>query len=200
MKRVELNQKKVKPQYFNLFNVFFQKRSNKSQAEIMGIAIVMVLIMLGIIFVIRFVILPEDVNIKKSYDQTQMAANFLSSAVKTTTECNKLSVTELIQDCAENYGNNLALYSCPNGMNSCDFLNYSMEILLNASLNIMPQVNYDLFICYWDEYNAQCSTNQGDILSNFSKTGCLGKRVEWESQQHSLPTDVGVRVIQMYIC
>jgi hypothetical protein len=172
----------------------------KSQAEIMGIAIVMVLIMLGIVFVIRFVVLPEDINVKKSYDQTQMAANFLSSAVKTTTECNRLTITELIQDCSENYGNNLALYKCPDNMNSCQFLNYSMEILLNASLNIMPQVNYDLLICKWDDYNRQCSIDDSSMLSNFSKNGCLGRRIEYESQQHSLPTDVGVRVVQMYIC
>lgn len=172
----------------------------KSQAEIMGIAIVMVLIMLGIVFVIKFVVLPEDTNIKKAYDQTQMAANFLSATVKTTTDCNRLTVTELIQDCTENYGNNLALYNCPNGMNSCEFLNESLEILLNSSLNIMPQVKYDFFICYWDDYNRECGRNSGDIISNFTKTGCLGRRVELESQQHSIPTDVGVRVVQMYIC
>lgn len=175
-------------------------KNKKAQAEIMGIAIVMVLIMIGIIFVIRFVVLDEDINVKKAYDQTQMAANFLSSAIRTTTDCNRLTITELIQDCSENYHNSLALYRCPGNRNSCEFLNHSMEILLNSSLDLMPQVSYDLFICRWDEYNRRCSNAEGELISNFSKQGCLNRRVEFESQQHSLPTDVGIRVVQMYIC
>jgi len=86
------------------FKMREKKTLKKAQAEIVGITIVMVLIMLGIIFVIKFVVLPDEYNIKQAFDQSQMAANFMDSVLKTTTTCNNLEVTELIQDCAENYG------------------------------------------------------------------------------------------------
>jgi len=192
------NELKIKHSYS--YSIFSFSRKIKSQAEIMGIAIVMVLIMIGIVFVIKFVVLPEKTNTKKAYDQTQLSANFLSTSLKTTTECNGFTMTDLIQDCAANYGKGSYRYRCPDGRDSCSFLNDTMELLLNASLNKMPNVKYDLYICYWDQYNQECGTEEGDIIGEFKKGSCLSGRIEYESQQYPIKTDVGTRVVQMYIC
>ncbi len=188
-----------------------QKRKS-AQAEIVGITIVMVLIMLGIIFVIKYVILPEGYNIKQAYDKTQIAANFMDAALKTTTNCNTLTITELIQDCSEHYSSPSYLYQCPEdfnlnicigGCSSCEYLNESMEYMLNNSLNQMPQVKYDLFICRWDEANSRCFGGSADIISNFAHNYCnstTDRTVTYESKQQPIPTDVGNRVAQMYVC
>lgn len=177
-----------------------QNKSKKSQAEIVGITIVMVLIMLGIIFVIRYVVLPEDYNIKQAFDKTQMAANFMDAVLKTTTTCNTLTITKLVQDCAENYGSVSSQYTCPGNITSCIFLNQSLELVLNSSLNKMPQVNYDFYICMWDDANDKCGS---EIISSFPKNYCnrtVNTTRGYEAKQQPIPTDVGNRVAQIYVC
>jgi hypothetical protein len=188
------------------------KLKNKGQAEIIGITIVMVLIMLGIIFVIRFVVMPDEYDIKQEFDKSQTAANFMDSLLKTTTTCNQLTITELIQDCAENIANPNHLYSCPadtvlgiceNGCRSCEFLNQSIEYILNHTLNEMPQVNYELYICTWDSVNIRCFSNPGDIISSFPNNPCRDVARfpnGFTLKQQPIPTNVGNRVLQMYIC
>jgi hypothetical protein len=189
-----------------------QKLNKKSQTEIIGITIVMVLIMLGIIFVIRFVVLSDNYNIKQEFDKSQMAANFMDAVLKTTTSCNQLTITELIMNCAEFYGNTNQLYNCPSdtalgicpgGCRSCDFLNQSLEYILNNSLNQMPQVNYEMYICRWNPANAECNTGVGDIISSFQHANCRNATrfpIGYTQKQQPIPTNVGNRVLQMYIC
>jgi hypothetical protein len=182
------------------------KKAKKGQSEIVGITLVMVLVMLGIIFVISYVVLPESTNIKQNYDQAQVAANFMDALLKTTTECNSLTITELIQDCAEHQDTMTGIYMCPetdlcSGVcNSCEYLNLSMKYIFDSSLNKMPQVNYDLYICKWDHANAQC---YGELISDFQNSDCKDN-TKWpkgyESKQQPIPTGVGNRVMQMYVC
>jgi hypothetical protein len=179
----------------------------KAQAEIVGITIVMVLIMLGIVFVIRFVILPQDENIRAIYDRTQMASNFIDTFANTNTDCNELTMTELIQNCAENYDDTDFQYLCPNtaalcpDCRSCEFLNTSLGYILENSLNKI-NVRYDLFICKWDEVNVRCRNEYPeDVISYFYHKSCLNSTIgEYEMKQTPVPTDAGNRVIVMYIC
>ncbi|MCB9358628.1 hypothetical protein H6503_01730 [Candidatus Woesearchaeota archaeon] len=187
-------------------------KRTKAQAEIVGITIVMVLIMLGIVFVIKYIVLPQDYNIKDAYDKTQTAANFMDAVMKTTTKCNTLTITELIQDCAERYGTEF-LYNCPEdtmagicpgGCDSCTYLNASLEHILENSLDEMPQVHYDLYVCRWNHANGECfDLVEGDMISYFPMHDCQdGSRWTkgYEAKRLAIPTDVGNRVMQMYIC
>lgn len=182
------------------------KKQTRAQAEIVGITIVMVLIMLGIIFAIRFVIVPDGQNIKQNYDRNQMAANFMDAMLKTTTECHGLTFTDLVQACAQARENPTAFtYRCPEVTGICDeqcdtctFLNKSLEILIDDSLYLMPQYSYDFFICRFDTVSNRCFDT--DILSTFQKGGCLGRSRDFDSKQQPIPTEVGNRVVQMYIC
>ncbi|MFT4304316.1 MAG: hypothetical protein ACMXYG_07150 [Candidatus Woesearchaeota archaeon] len=184
--------------------------NKKAQGEIVGITIVMVLIMLGIIFVIRFVVLPDRYDIKQAYDMTQTASNFMDSAMKTTTNCNKLTVTELIQDCAENYGTSF-LYNCPpdplvcaTGCDSCNYLNNTLQVILDSSLNLMPQVNYDFFICQWSAASGRCLNSEPSHMISYFPTNQCDNATRWqrgfEARRLVIPTNNGNRVVQMYIC
>jgi len=65
----------------------------------------------------------------------------------------------------------------------------------------MPNVHYDFFICDWDDANIMCSTT--DMISSFPKDYCFditNTTKEYESKRQPIPTDVGNRVVQMYIC
>lgn len=193
-----------------------EKKNKLGQAEIIGITIVMVLIMIGIIFVIKYVVLPDDFNIKESYDKTQIAANFMDAMLKTTTNCNNLPMTELIQNCVEHYGSTL-LYQCPaddalgictGGCTSCEYVNQSISHILTNSLDKMPQISYDFFICKWDDANGECEMNdpanpdEANMISYFPKDNCTNLAVykKYDQKQQPIPTNAGNRVAVTFVC
>lgn len=196
------------------------KSNRRSQAEIMGITIVMVLIMLGIVFVIKFVVLPENIDIKQIYDKTQMSSNFINSLSRINSNCSGRTIGDLIQDCVENYNNpvnQIICYQdfiCKDGdCSSCEYMNNSIGYMLNHSFNVM-NVKYDFMICKWDDTGdiPACETiDPGrpgviniseSIISYFEHGSCLAKgaRAEYESKQILIPTSQGNRYIQVYIC
>jgi hypothetical protein len=185
----------------------------KSQAEIMGIAIVMVLIMVGILFVIQFIVVPDSNNIKKTYSQKELSSNFLNAILKTTTSCNNMRMTELIQDCAENHDNPFQencidpthlICDNPRGCKSCDFLNKSLYYITDNTLKNMA-LKYELYLCKYDPIAAKCGNRPGDLLINISDNGCvLGKddaiSANIISQQIPVQTNVGNRILVMNVC
>ena len=185
-----------------------------SQAEIVGITIVMVIIMLGIVFVIRFVVMAKDENLKKVYDKAQIGANFIDAMLLTETQCNRRTMRDLIQNCYETYdgADVSAQYLCPPdgivctdspGCWSCDYANRTLRYFLNHTLDSINQ-RYDLFICDWNEITRECHENDAgrfSIMSSFSYKSCLGDQVGTDSKQAIIPTPTrGARVIQIFIC
>ena len=100
---------------------------NKSQMEIMGLAIVIILIVLGMLLVIRFVVLKPQKDVKGDYTQTRIAANTMSALLNKDlyTDCNGESLATLIKDCAVQK----TIYC---GETSCDFMNKTIENYFNA--------------------------------------------------------------------
>jgi hypothetical protein len=88
----------------------------------------------------------------------------------------------------------------PSGCKSCQFLEESIDYMLSNSLDKMPQFGYDFLICVWDPAQFRCSSLPGEIMINRTKDSCLGSNQGYESKQQPIPTDVGKRTAQMYIC
>ena len=73
----------------------------KSQMEIMGLAIIIVLLFLGMVFVIKFIVLKEPKEYKKEYVHTELASNIIGAMLYTTAEeCSMVTFAKLFQDCA----------------------------------------------------------------------------------------------------
>ena len=107
--------------------MFMNKRS---QVEILGLIVIVILVSVAMIFVLQFSILRKPETIK-TYSDIEVANNMLTSLLQTTTKCNGLAFTDLLKDCATDAPE---IY-CPNNMNSCDYINMTMEELFGKTLD-----------------------------------------------------------------
>src|SRR3989338_5962813 len=94
----------------------------------MGLVIVVVLISLIMLFVIQFSVLRAREDTRQAFTQEQIAANTVNALVITTTQCQGLDVTELIQDCAS-----FRQLDC-GGSTSCAFVSSLAEGIFNGTL------------------------------------------------------------------
>ncbi len=101
----------------------------KGQMEIMGLAIVMILISMGILFVLKFSIQSRQVDLKTEYTESQLSANLLNSLLQMTTDCNNKQVKTLFSECS--VSNQI---DCGSGLNSCEYLNDTIGEILNKTL------------------------------------------------------------------
>jgi len=90
--------------------------------EIMGLAIIIILLMLALVFVVRFTLIPNQNAPKKEFSQAQIAANTLNAMLQTNVEeCNEATIERLFVDCAQG----TRIIQCTHityGSDACSFL------------------------------------------------------------------------------
>lgn len=124
-------------------------------SEIMGLAIAMILITIGILFATVFLMKQSDEKFNIILDQ-ELASNTLSSILQTTTNCNGQTIENLIIDCA---GERRFLCS---GSYSCDFVRNELKVLLDRTLSAQKR-NYFLNFKTSDEiffFGEKCQSQQ----------------------------------------
>lgn len=94
------------------------KLQKKSQMEILGLAIVVVLILVATIFVVRFLVVKSPTEYRKGFISAELASNMLSTFLKAAAkDCSQLTMTELLQDCAQ-----ARSITCDSGQDSCKYV------------------------------------------------------------------------------
>jgi hypothetical protein len=155
------------------------KKNKKSQTEMMGIVVVVILITLALLFVLSFIVLRKPSTLKKQYTQSEIAANTLNALLETTTPCNRQRVRELLQDCAANAPGTIY---CPGGLYSCDYT----ESVINEL--------FDKTLAAW---NIQFEFTATLTNIKVSRGYCSGEK---KSQSQFIPTDAGVMTAKLDIC
>ena len=159
----------------------------KCQMEIMGLAVIVILVSLGILFVVQFTINKEPSNIKKTFTQTQLASNLLSSISRTTTsDCSGNSINQLLKDCAENYNSPNTQLRCQNNQRSCDYLKETFNYIFNSTL-----------LAWGNQSFAFESRIPSQLILSEYNGKCTGEK---ESKQNYIQTDAGTLTIIMDIC
>lgn len=154
------------------------KFQRKAQTEIIGLVIVIILIILGISFATRFISGPTDY--KKQFTQTEIASNTLNALLKTTSNCNELSMTELLQACAENPG-----LICGNGQNSCEHFILVTQQIFSKTLEKWS-IDYE-FKVFQEKENPLFAL--GEI--------CIGDK---KSELFPIPLPSGALFVKLDIC
>ncbi len=109
--------------------------NKRSQMEIMGLIVIVILVVVAMIFVIQFTVLREPETVKE-YSDSEIANNMLTSLLQTTTECHGLTITDLLKDCAGTED-----IRC-DGVKSCAYLNQTIDYLFSNTLDIWGR-NYN---------------------------------------------------------
>tara|TARA_B100000315_G_C14454809_1_gene530884 strand:- start:225 stop:770 length:546 start_codon:yes stop_codon:yes gene_type:complete len=179
-------------------------RSNKGQIELIGLVVIVILITLGILFMAKFS-LTEDTT-KKVIAREFLASSAMGALMKTNAVCKYTDSygdkkveplfiqNELLEDCAL-YRNTDSEYSC-SGQHSCDFLNQTLNTLLNNTLG-KNRLNKHY------EFRSFLMQNQQEInliyITDEDGRGCRRKNTD-SSGAFPLPTDAGQVISILKLC
>lgn len=104
---------------------------SRSQMEIFGLMIIVIMVAIGLLFAI--VVLSKPPGSVVQVKESVMAANFVNTVLSTSAiGCGKRSVRDLLQDCAVSGSNALV---CENGMDSCEFAEEIISHALSSTLS-----------------------------------------------------------------
>lgn len=106
----------------------------KSQLEMMGLVVIVIIIAMALLFVIQFVLTKQPSTLKKTYTYTELAANTLNAITKTNAVgCKNQEITQLLQDCASSGGYRGQII-CDDGTDSCLYVNRTIGDMLDNTL------------------------------------------------------------------
>ncbi len=170
-------------------NCRFHKFRTKSQMEIMGLAIIVILLSVAFLFVVKFVILKEPSEIGKDVRESQLAANFLNTLLETSApDCSGIQLYTLFEDCAERPPDIMC-----GSRTSCEYI---------------QDISYDILqdtLQEWKvEYYFVATTDPGNLLNNdayvLQPISATGDECEERLQgTQPLPSNPPVTVI-LHIC
>ena len=102
----------------------------RSQMEIMGIAIVVIILTIIIMFVIRWGALKKPVEYKKEFAQSEIATNLVNTMLSTTTDCKGMTFNDLFQDC------DTTKTECSAGKNTCKYAEEEVPKIFTGTLGV----------------------------------------------------------------
>ena len=98
--------------------------------EILGLAVVVVIILVATIFIVRFLVLKTPVEYRKGFVSAEIASNMLNTFLKTAAkDCSQLTMTELLQDCAQ--GKSITCGT----VHSCEFVELTAKKIFKGTLD-----------------------------------------------------------------
>ena len=168
----------------------------KSQMEIMGLLIIVILFSLGLLFTIRFMATRERSTVLETFTTTELAANMLNAMLKTTVQgCKEADMTDLFRDCAAfptiDCDSDGSIYSYdPELPDSCAKLRESINFIFSRTLDIEKKRYL---------FNAYIIESQPLPWAPIAKGGCTATDVG-ELKEFIIPTDLGDLTVSLKIC
>ncbi len=148
--------------------------------EILGLAIVVVLLLLAATFVIRFLLTKKSPEYRKSFISAELASGMINTILKTTaTSCSRATMKDLLEDCATSQS-----LVCEDGQGACDYFDEAANGILIQTLN---KWNYKY------QFTAVIGQNS-PFVSIGSK--CLSEK---KSETYVVPSSIPIQV-KLDIC
>ena len=112
---------------------------DRGQTEIMGLAIVIILITLGVLFALT-TMRDEDPAMKQEFEQANIANGFLKTFLKTNVPCGNDIMRQILKTCVEGGSLECPPELDPRGQlesaDACEYVNRSLEVIMQRTLDI----------------------------------------------------------------
>ena len=106
----------------------------KGQMELIGIAIVVILMSLGILFMLSFGISKKGPTFKQEFTNKELVSNTLSTMLRVKAHgCGDLTIEDLMQDCSSLSGGSINCVLDENLIDSCDYLNKTISVIFERT-------------------------------------------------------------------
>lgn len=164
-----------------------KKSAKKSQMEIMGLAIIMMLISVGALFYLVFALRPQSADVKKTFVHSELASNTLNAVLKVSTNCKGKSVLNLVIECTS------SIQSGCDGASSCDKAKQVIDASLSKALK-PRKLDY--------EFTSVRAGVQNPLIS-INSTGGSGIACRAEKETATQPISLipfGAGLITMSVC
>ncbi len=165
----------------------------RAQTEMLGMAIVILLLSIGILIIVGTVMnKSSEPSLKQSYSEKQLATNILGSMLSTTTNCNNERISTLMIDCGRDWP--LACKSEQSGaeLSVCKYLNETISSMLNETLN------------HWNKkysFLAYVKRTDPNINITYRVDECfVGGQGELQKEFYYLPLQAGSMTVELGIC
>jgi hypothetical protein len=159
--------------------------------EVMGLMIVVILLIVGVLFAVKFVVLKKPTEVRQTFSRTQTASNFgLALMSSTTYDCRGTAIKNLLIDCAE-WPEESGTITCEDTYysKSCVYLNDTIKGILGNTLDTW-KVKY---------YITASTSKAGPPILSFSTPKCTSSQ-PGESESFFLPTNRGLLTLKIFIC
>ena len=153
----------------------------KSQMEIMGLAVVIVIAIIAITFFVVYSMSTKSSNIRTGFITAELSNNLVYTYLDTASEsCKGNTMTQLMKDCVESNS-----IECDDGKNSCDYATSVAQEIFDKTIESW---NYTYY------FFAKVESN-----SPFMQIGniCPGSKV---GKPYVLPTEAGSITVVLDIC
>lgn len=151
--------------------------------EILGLAIVVVLLFLAVAFAIKFLVNESPIDFRAKFISKVYASNGIDVFLDTTAEsCYQRDMTELLQNCAESRS-----IICEDSKDSCEYVESTAKSIFSNTLDKWNR-KYEFRAYIKDNYN-----------SPLIKVGEPCRR-EKEQGLFPLPSNIGIIYVDLNIC
>lgn len=172
-------------------------KTRKSQMEILGLAIVVVIILVAAAVFLQLSFSKKQTDYRKPFTSSKLASNMLNTYLDTTSrDCSLLTMTELLQDCGQGQG-----FACENGgipQNSCDYAKSSATEIFDRTFKKW-NMKYEFTVCTnFDYKKASCTPSSLLIkIPDAANSKCPGEK---EFKLFPLPSAGGTIFVKLDLC
>jgi len=162
----------------------------KAQMEILGLAIVVVIMLAAAMIYLRLSATNKDTDYRKPFTSSEIASNILNTFLDTTSrDCSQQTMTELLQDCAQS-----TAFVCENGKGSCDYAEETAKEIFSKTLDRW-KIKYEFMACTSFDFKiARCEPNSVLIGAG---SRCIGEK---EFKLFPIPVSSGTMYAKLDLC
>ena len=166
------------------------KLSKKSQMEILGLALVIVLLIIGGVLAVKFLINETPNNSRRDYVESELTAGMITALLHTNSECKNLMLSDIIAKCVEAGSNNDNIGCGVPEKNACSYANSVISSIFTSTLKVW-NTKYE-FLVYRKKGTNIIKFNEGNCVNSNSKNIKISTSY--------LPTNAGTATIELYVC